>query len=79
MPALGMIRLDLAHRDEEVLIKLACASPDTAAFIQKRLPALETAIRALGYRKASLASRTQIPGEGSPDWHKALNRAAVIA
>lgn len=79
LPALGDIRVDLAHRSKELLLNLTLGSSEGAAFVASQLPKLEGRLRELGFERASLAAVKGEVSEVRPGWYRDLVKQGVVA
>lgn len=78
LPALGMVGVDLAHRDGEVLLNLTFSNDELTEFVTARLPRLEAALSNLGFDKIKLSAQSGEIKEAIPAWYRELVRPSKI-
>ncbi len=78
-PKFGQVKVDLAHRQREILLNLTVAGEAAALFLQQRLPALDKIFHTLGYEKSILRASSGEVGDIVPSWFQDTIRSSIIA
>lgn len=72
MPTLGLVGVDIAHRPEEILVRITVPESDTAEFILDQLEHLAIILREQGFKKAELVANVGLPQDNAPPWCSSL-------
>ena len=80
LPAIGEIGIDIAHRKEEILVRLLAASPEIVSFISERAKTLKESLLEGGYKNAELTVALGTKNGASPAWSNSLSaNTSVLA
>lgn len=72
LPNLGDIEVDIAHRKNEVLVRLVTENEAVVSFIQQKSSTLDDAFQALGYVRNMVTAQRGIPRRITPDWYREI-------
>lgn len=78
LPTLGRIDVDVAHRADEILVRLTVENADVGAFLAEQLPELGRTLKELGFSKSELVSTVGTLKEHRPKWTSDLHVATSI-
>ncbi len=73
LPTLGLVGVDVAHRESEILVRLTVPDEDVARFLLDQLEYLATVLKDIGFEKAELVANVGLPKEDSPAWCSELH------
>lgn len=68
LPSLGSVGVDVAHRSEEILVRVTVSNDASAQFIEAKLEGLDERLRALGFKKTELAAAVGQVSLPIPEW-----------
>ncbi|MCB0345003.1 MAG: hypothetical protein KDD66_07790 [Bdellovibrionales bacterium] len=80
LPSLGSIGVDVAHRPEEILVRITAPDANSAGFIESRLEGLGERLRTIGFKKTELSTAVGEVVPPVPEWSGAdADGSGIIA
>jgi len=68
LPHMGLVGVDIAHRSEEILVRLTVPDQAMAGYFIEQMENLITTLRTLGFKRADLVANVGKPDGLSQDW-----------
>ena len=80
LPSMGLIDVDIAHRQKEILVRLTVEKNEVGSFLLEHLEHLSPILRNLGFESAELVAHVGKTSDNLPAWSLGLqNSRAIIA
>lgn len=78
-PHIGDVQVDLAHKDQEILLTLAFKEVPITQHVNPRLEQLTLRFKELGYNDINLQTKTEVATHATPVWYRDLLKRSVVA
>lgn len=78
LPNLGEVFVEVAHRDQEILVTLITPDDQVASFINENFVELEALFRSQGFTKAEFTTRIGEPPQLLPPWVEGLHGSTSV-
>ena len=78
LPALGTVSVDVAHRPNEIFVRLTVDDPDVGQFVSDQMEHLAAVLREQGYEKADLSAAAGPKPSTEPGWFLSVGSVTKI-
>jgi hypothetical protein len=78
MPTMGLVGVDVAHRETEILVRLTVPDEDVARFLLDQLEYLAVVLKDIGFEKAELVANVGLLKEDTPAWCSGLQPSTTF-
>lgn len=78
LPNIGEVFVEVAHRDQEILVTLITPDDQVASFINDKFVELEALFRSQGFTKAEFTTRVGEPPHLLPPWVEGLHGSTSV-
>lgn len=79
LPSLGDVGVDVAHRSQEILVRITAPEIESAGFIESRLEGLAERLRTIGFESSDLAAVVGEVHAPVPEWSLGDGEEELIA
>ncbi len=69
LPSMGTIGVDIAHREEEILVKLTLEDKEVESFLLEQLEHLALTLKDLGFNNTELTTKLGQPKDNEKSWY----------
>lgn len=73
MPSLGVIDVDIAHRRDELLVRITVENDEAEKFISGQIEDLNATLRTLGFKRSEIVAAVGEHSDSMPVWCEALS------
>lgn len=78
LPSIGIVDVDVAHRESEILVRFSVEDPEVGAFLQEQLEHLATILRERNFKRAELVAHVGPRNHEQPAWTISLGSANQV-
>ncbi len=78
LPSIGIVDVDVAHRESEILVRFSVEDPEVGAFLQEQLEHLATILRERNFKRAELVAHVGPRNREQPAWTISLGSANQV-
>ncbi len=78
LPSMGLVDVDIAHRQKEILVRLTVEKNDVGSFLLEHLEHLSPILRNLGFESAELVAHIGRTSDQLPAWSLGLQSSRAI-
>ena len=78
LPSIGIVDVDVAHRESEILVRFSVEDPEVGAFLQEQLEHLAGILRERNFKRAELVAHVGPRHHEQPEWTISLGSTSEV-